>query len=218
MCFFLQGAVLRAVCLCGSSVPGLPVCLRRPVPWKRMLFSRLSHVSADDCPRRPERRSVLSAGSAVPDVGLLRPLLHAPAVPLSWVLASLSASMGYFINARDRPHRSKSLKSLISPDKICIIVNLLLSSQTGSPCRKPVADVGGLQKGMLRDGSRRCPRLSSGCGNTDRHHRRGHRPCTGRDSPSVIIPSSPVLPSPASRKLHPPAPRQTFLSVGGGTL
>ena len=62
--------------------------------------------------------------------------------------------MGYFINARDRPHRSKSLKSLISPDKICIIVNLLLSSQTGSPCRKPVTDVGGLQKGMSFDDRR----------------------------------------------------------------
>ena len=166
-----------------------------------MLFSRLSHGSADDRPRRPERRSFLSAGSAVPDVGLLRPLLHAPAVPLSWVLASLSASMGYFINARDRPHRSKSLKSLISPDKICIIVNLLLSSQTGSPCRKPVTDVGGLQKGMLRDGPRRCPRLSSGCGNWEHRptspsrpqalHRKRQPVCNHPVTPCPSIPGAP---------------------------
>lgn len=142
-------------CVYGDLFPGRGCC--------SAVFPMCLQMTA---PRRPERRSVLSAGSAVPDVGLLRPMLHAPAVPLSWVLASLSASMGYFIkviNARDRPHRSKSLKSLISPDKICIIVNLLLSSQTGSPCRKPVTDVGGLQKGMLRDGPRRCPRLSGGC-------------------------------------------------------
>lgn len=173
MCFFLQGAVLRAVCLCGLSVPGLPVCLRRPVPWKRMLFSRLSHVSADDRPVARKdgpsfQREVQSRALAC------RILCSTRRRRLCYrVLTSLSASMGYFIkviNARDRPYRSKSLKSLISPDKICIIVNLLLSSQTGSPCRKPVADVGGLQKGMLRDGPRRCPRLSSGCGNWE------HRP------------------------------------------
>lgn len=112
------------------------------------------------------------------------------------------------INARDRPHRSKSLKSLISPDKICIIVNLLLSSQTGSPCRKPVADVGGLQKGMLRDGPRRCPRLSSGCGNWERRptssprpqalHRKRQPVCNHPVTPCPSIPGFPETSSPGT--------------------